>query len=397
MLAVLTLPAILSGAEESPFALQLFKAVVAGQKGNVLVSPACVEAGLKNLAEVTDGKTREELLTLNYGTPDTNPTMKPCAAAAIFADNQLPLVRGVKGVRRLPFSTDAETSVRHVNAWFAEKTRGLIPQMLTRDDISPDTRLLFAGSLYLREVWLEPFIESSTVMEHAFTLSDGASVNVPMMVCESSEEHRYAEGKDWQAVLLRVVAAEEEAWGNPAGFIAIRPRGDARAFAATMTPEFLQQLVEQLQRPASYTVGEVLHIHYVDVKMPRFSLRPDAVDIAPILQKLGVRSLFSQEADFSPLTPVPGLGLDGFTQSSRLVVHERGFSAASAFLATALGTWPQVKEMHHRIVLDKPFIFIIGSLNADATPYFMGICENPAEYPAEVPDDEDDMDVDIDI
>ena len=370
-------------AAEEPLSLTIFKEISAEQKGNVLYSPNIMETSLAYVAQCTIGKTKDELRNLRYSAPDKYSAVHPLSAFALFVADDVKLKGKKLPILRVPFATKPAAAVKKINAWFSRKTRHLIPNAIGADDVSADTRLFFASALCMVEGWVETFDKTATVPNYPFTRSDGTVVKVPMMVAEDSTDHHYAEGEDWQAVRLVIMSNKKASYNKCAGsFIAIRPRGDVREFAAKLTPELLAHIYKELSRPIMYKEGNQYHIRYTDVKLPRFSLPPAEVDLTPHLKKLGVRTLFTPQADFSVLTDEQGLYLAHLKQKNAIEVHEDGFSAVSVMWGGVLGAYSGMVEHHFSITLDKPFIFIIGAAHPQVAPYFMGICENPAVAPA---------------
>lgn len=363
-------------AADEPVSLSMFKELAAAQKGNVLFSPACFEAALLHVGKYTAGQTKAELQALRYGAKDTHTAMTPYAASALFVADDLKLKPIKQEAMRVPFATAPEVAVQKINAWVNKTTRGMMSAAVDADAVRADTRFMVVSALTLKEGWMETFADYATKPHYPFTMSDGTVVKVPMMCAENSTMHHYAEGDDWQAVRLVVMPRRKNKQAG--SFVAIRPRGDVRAFAAKLTPELLAHIYKELARPTTYVENNKWHVRYTDVLLPRFSLPAEQVDLSPYMQKLGVRSLFSPQADFSPLTAEKGVFLDSFIQKNALDVHEDGFSAASVTWGGALGAYGGTVEQHFRITLDKPFIFIIGAMEAQVRPFFVGICENPA-------------------
>lgn len=357
--------------------LTMFKELAATQAGNVLFSPACFEEALLYVGKYTAGQTREELKGLRFSAKDTNTAMTPKAASALFVANDMELCPIKENVMRVPFTTAPTEAVQFINDWLTNVTQGVMPGVIRVDDVGKDTRMLVVSALTLHEGWVETFNKSDNIPDHPFTLSDGSVVKVTMMSAKDSTSHRYAEGEDWQAVRLMVMPRGHDENKYAGSFIAIRPRGDVREFAAKLTPELLAHIYKELSRRTVYVEGEKWYIRYTDVKLPRFSLHPERVDLAPFLQKHGVCSLFAPGADFSHLTKESGMYLRGLIQKNGLDVHENGFCAASVTWGDALGEYDCPEEQHFSITFDKPFIFIIGTMHPKIRPFFMGICENP--------------------
>ena len=80
-------------------------------------------------------------------------------------------------VESLDFSDEA--SLRHVNAWGSEQTRGMIPNVL--DQLNPYAVAYILNALYFKGAWTYPFNEEFTVPEFSFNKEDNTHRKVPMM------------------------------------------------------------------------------------------------------------------------------------------------------------------------------------------------------------------------
>ncbi|KAJ0750736.1 putative Serpin family protein [Helianthus annuus] len=67
-----------------------------------------------------------------------------------------------------------------MNSWTKEKTKGLIKQVITADEVSNVTWLIFANAVYFKGLWRDKFSPLMT-KEYDFHLLDGNKVQVPFM------------------------------------------------------------------------------------------------------------------------------------------------------------------------------------------------------------------------
>lgn len=342
--------------QEDAFALQVFRHLLTEQKGNVIFSPAGLEGVLKLLQQGARGKTAAELAALPMGRAAGPSGMQVAEATALFAAESLRLKPGVAAdtVQRAPFETDAAKAAAIINAWADRKTRGMIPRLEL--DLGRDTRLVAASAIALDEKWLYAFPAASTHLAE-FHLADGTVKQVQMM--KSEADYRFARGEGWQAVALFYRADDRP--GSPGCFIGILPAGDARRFAAGLTPEKLGSIRRALvtAQPQKMTV-----------LLPRFETRTETFSLKPALQACSVYSLFTPAADFSGLADEP-LVLADVQQRCYTKVNEAGTQAAAVTAAIV------TKSMPWCIRFDRPFIWLIGDLATPAAPWFMGLFESP--------------------
>lgn len=342
--------------------VDIFRQLVAQEKGNIVFSPASAEAALHLLKEGAAGATLAEMEKLPYGKAGVASAMQVQSANALFAAKDITLKPAAKNVIREPFATDLKKAVKDINSWCSKHTKGKINSIVTTRNISPGSRFIAVNAVYLKEKWLRPFQNNLTDMKGTFRMADGSVVPAAMMY-----QHTpllYAEGADWQAVAL--FYRRDERPGEPGCFIGILPKkGDARAFAAKLTAQKYNTIRAALAKA---------EFEMVKVTLPRFEVTTDTMSLRPALESLGMRQAFTGDADFSKFSDEK-LALSGLLQKCYVKVDEEGTEAAAvtigivdmAFLAPPC---PEIK-------FDRPFIWAIGDLTTSASPWFMGLCEKP--------------------
>ena len=340
-------------------AVDMFRHVVAQEEGNVVFSPASAEAVLHMLREGAAGQTKAELAALPYGKQGVPSAMRVESANALFADHDLHLKPTATSVHRAPLRQDPRTALKMINTWCSEHTHGRIGSILSQ--LPQRARLVALNAVYLKERWLRPFDADLTV-EQDFHLRGGGTQRVEMMSAEHAM--RYAEGRDWQAVALPYRPQQK---GEPGYFIGILPRGDAREFAAALTPQKLETIRKALDKDSQKATR---------VQLPRFEAATRAFSLKPTLQALGVGSAFTPAADFSPLAE-ERIFLSDILQKCFVKVDEEGTEAAAVTAAIAADCCLLIEEEPRIIRFDRPFLWLIGDLSTATPPYFMGLMENP--------------------
>lgn len=352
-----------AGVQSDAFALQAFQHLLKEQKGNVVFSPAGLEGALQLLQQGARGKVAEELAALSVGKWEGGSAMQVCEANALFVEEDLKLKPGVKvdAVIRAPFATDLEKSKTLINEWADKNTHGMIPKLDV--GIDEETRLVAATAIALEEKWLAPFFPQKN-SERNFHLSDGSTKKVCMMMCKSGY-FSYAEDEDWAAVALFYETDGRP--GTPGCFIGILPKGDARAFAAGLTPEKMSAIRGQLDASKN---------QMVEVNLPKFETSTPTYSLKSVLQACGVHTAFLPGADFSGFADEE-LVLKEVRQKCFVKVDEEGTKAAAVTgFGYGLGA-PGPSPVPKVITFDRPFLWVIGDLTTPAAPWFMGLCEEP--------------------
>ena len=335
--------------------IQLFRTLAQETEGNFAFSPAGVENVLTSLKQYSAGATLAELEALPMGQPATF-NINTEQADGLFVSTRLPLVPGVQGAVSINFGASAQAA-QTINDWCAEHTHGLIKELVQPSDFSELTAFVATNAIYLKESWRFPF-DPNDSFPGEFTTADGKTVPANMMSCTA--KFPAAKGEDWVAIALPYAATS--ASGEPCYFIAISPTKDIRGFAATLTEEKYLSIISKID----YARGQTRVI------MPAFTIDGAALNLNKALQAAGLHKIFT-EADFSRLTTCKtGIYLSKVLQKCYIKVDEQGTEAAAATAAVA-----NFRAMPRTVVLDRPFIWVIGSLSGTDTPLFMGIVEQP--------------------
>lgn len=171
---------------------------------------------------------------------------------------------------------------------------------------------------------------------------------------------RHAAGEDWQAVAL--FYRTDGRPGNPGCFLAILPQGEARDFAAALTPEKFGSIRRALAaaEPQEICIG-----------LPRFVQLTPVLNLTGTLKSCGIRRLFSDNADLSGFADEP-LAVESVMLRCYIKTDEQGTSAAAATAALI-----KQRSLAPALTFNRPFIWAITDLTTPAAPYFLGLFEHP--------------------
>ena len=110
--------------------------------------------------------------------------------------------------------------------------------------------------------------------------------------------------------------------------------------------------------------------HAVTLSMPKFNYESD-IRLEQILEDMGMPNALGP-ADFSRMSPVPGLYIIDAAHKALISVDELGTEAAAA-------TWVAVAGLtSNEFTMDRPFIYLIRDKETN-TILFVGRVMNPAE------------------
>ncbi|MCE6997826.1 serpin family protein [Saccharothrix sp. S26] len=330
------------------FALTLHDAVAPDRTRNACWSPYSVAAALGLTAQAARGETEAELVALLGA--DHAKVLKGAVVGddaefavsnTLWASEELPLNEGFltdlagwpgAKARSAPFATDPEGSRKLINADVAETTRGLVPELLAAGAITSDTAATLVNALYLKCAWREEFPEHDTE-ELPFR---GAGTVATM---RRQGDMRYARRDGWQAVALPARGGVEA--------VVLLPDGDLGGTEGV--PEVL----------------EALEHDRVELFLPKLDVSLN-VTLAEALQQVGVRTMFSREADLTGLSPDPRLHVDDVVHEAVLRLDEQGFEGAAATAVVMRLTSFVPAEPARTVRVDRPYLLLVRHADTGA-------------------------------
>lgn len=340
-------------------ALRLHRAAAQGRPGAACLSPVSVASALGVTAAAAAGPTRDELLTALGGDLDTLRADLTAAAGAAEGDTVLAVANTVwtredidvrpgfqqglgdwGDVRPAPFG-DPERARRLINADVAETTRDLIPELIPAGAVDAATVAAIVNALYLKASWRVPFKPRRTA-DRPFR---GAG-EVPTMNVTDAFGYTAADG--WQAVTLPVAGAIEAA--------VLLPDGDLADAEPDLSAAAAAGLLDGAQRTE------------LDLFLPKFTVR-SRVPLTAALGALGVRTMFTRDADFSPLTDAE-LFVSQVLHEAVLRVDENGFEGAAATGVMMKMAMVTAKPDPITVRVDRPFLFLVRHSRTGAV-YFL--------------------------
>jgi serpin B len=254
------------------------------------------------------------------------------------------------------FAAAPEQARAEINRVIAGQTEDKITTLLPPHAVDERTKLVLASAVYLKAAWTNPFAAPAT--DDAPFYPDGPgqpSLTVPMM--HGTGSRAYLRGDGYQAVLL--------------GY-----QGASLAMAVVLPDGPLAALAPRIGTAGPGGLLNGATLHRVTLSLPRFRLEA-AFDLVPVLQQLGVRKAFGNDADFSGITEAEPLKVGTVAHQAYIDVDEHGTEAAAATAVTmlrpsAIRRPPPAVTM----VVDRPFLFAIID-TAAGLPLFLGQVTHP--------------------
>jgi serpin B len=350
-------------AAQSRLSLQLIQQLAneRGAGNNLVVSPASLAAVLSLLDVGADASMRAALYK-TLGFDDDHPN-----AAAIDLENLRVLVsklgKGVEdkdtilklanwivfdpksepvdeALRRLRATGARVTqddlsdpaTIKAINDWVSEKTKGLIPSIIDQGPKMPG--IVALDALYFKAAWLDQFNKSATHTE-PFHLLGGTDFEVQMMAKLFSRVDFRQDGR----------------------FVAVDlPYKNSRFSLVVITTNDKPASAGEFTDVASWLYGDGFASARVQLSLPRFTIE-DKNEMLDALDKLGLK-----EGRTSPMA-LGGLasnlaGISAITQKTYLRVDEEGSEAAAATAVTIeRSAMPRSETVEMKV--DKPFLFAL--------------------------------------
>ena len=363
------------------FALDIYSQINTEGK-NIFFSPYSISTALSMTYEGARGNTAQEMSDTLY-IPAEDEVRRPAVAAvynhlnkeealyklhtanAIWPQKDYNILEEYKGIVKdyyvgkatnLDFKNQTEQSRQTINSWVEDKTNNKIKNLFAKGSLTSATRLVLTNAIYFKGDWAQQFDKKNT-KEESFTVSEGNTVEVPMMSKTGDEaEFDYTETKNLQ--VLELPYEEEEL-----SMTIFLPKENN-----------LSYLEENLNLENIKEWKDNLRERRVDVYLPKFTLNTK-YNLNDSLKKLGMPSAFSANADFSGMTGSKDLFISLVVHQAFIDVNEEGTEAAAA-------TGVVMKETAAPINIpvfkaDHPFIFMIQDAKNQEI-LFMGKIVNPA-------------------
>ena len=235
----------------SDFATRLYDKLAGTQAGkNLFLSPFSIRVALAMCAVGARGETRRVLADL-IGAPESVEEQNRQYARllkSVHGDGDRPFqlvtanaLWGQQGYHFNPdfkkavadfydgafhevnFRAQPDEAVRTINAWVSDKTREKIKELIKRDFINDDTRLILTNAIYFKGRWEKEFEEADTRDEDWH--GPNGTGKVPMM--HQKGGYLYYEGDGFQALDLPYKGGNCPCWSCCRGRRTAWPRWKA--------------------------------------------------------------------------------------------------------------------------------------------------------------------------
>lgn len=348
---------------------------------NKLYSPLNVYMALAMLAEVTEGESRQQILDLlgadsivdlrkqansvwNANYNDDGAVTSILASSLWLNENVTYNENTLKTLTENYYASSYQGEMgsakfnEALQEWLNQQTGGLLKEQISNIEMTPETIMTIATTIYYQAKWEAEFQESST-QQRVFHSPTGD------IACDfmnrTDYDGTYYWGKKFSAVSKPLEMSGDMWFILPDEGVSI--------------DELLSDN-EALSFMADGYDWEKQKSLIVNLSVPKFDACSDT-DLKEGLQNLGVIDCFDDSiSDFSPLSDdldVP-VYLSKVQHGVRVAIDEEGVTAAAYTVMPMAGSAaPPVLEID--FILDRPFIFVVTG--EDGLPLFAGVINQP--------------------
>ena len=263
------------------------------------------------------------------------------------------------------FGQSAKVAAK-INAYVEARTKNMIKDLLTPDFFSKDTSMVLLNTLYFEAKWRNPFPkdDTKTMPFHQF---GGKDKDVRMMYQKSKAIAYYA---DHQDNVHAIVLPYENPRFELVALMPIREDADqGEAALKDIAGKIGTKLDAWLERRSP---GETR------LWLPKTDLTCK-LDLGKTLQGLGMKTPFSNQADFSGIDTEEALKIENVVHKTALKMDEVSTKAAAATAIgmariTSIGMPDPVNDFR----ADRPFLVLIRD-NQTGLILFMGRINDPGD------------------
>lgn len=309
-----------------------------------------------------------EMNNVIFNNPDAE--YKLYKASRLYVDHTVHLTKQYKAdvfqallnqnaYKRVDFKRNPEGARAKINKYVENHSNGEITDFLSENQVTALTRLFLVTALSLEAQWSAEFTRTKSG-EFMATADEMTSVEYMMTDSASCYPYNlyYDENDKYAAVKIPFKATQ-------LSMVIVMPKipGDF----TTINDQDIKDALEELS-------GEYAWPSPCQIIIPKFKIKTDISNAVPVLQKMGVSSIFNPDvADLSNMfqKDTSDIHVTDFTHEATLEVDEKGVKATAA-----TGAGFSARMLPETVLINKPFLFIIRH-EATGSSLFLGKVSKP--------------------
>ena len=363
-------------------------------KENYLISPFSIEVALNLLKRGANGDTLKEIEKILPNRTINNITIKDktSEANALFIKEEYKDYIERKYIEVLQTEYGAEliydkfTTPDKINDWTNEKTKGMIPKLVS--EIDPDFVLGMANAIAIDVDWQQQF-ECELTKEGDF-VTDGKTKKVEMMHQTYDYGTEYFKTDKAEGVIIPYVAYDpktgEEVYNGENSkkleFVGLLPNNDVKDYINALDSEEFKKIDENREKSSKSLK--------IRLSLPRFTYDYNYEQFKNLLVNLGIQKAFSpDDADFTNIITRENhkkAGLNNIyvakaIHKTHIELNEAGTKAAAvtAFLLEDNAAIGEERPKYIDVNFNKPFIYMIRDSKTKELLFF-GVVYSPNEW-----------------
>jgi serpin B len=252
-----------------------------------------------------------------------------------------------------------EKARKEINGWVEKQTNKMIKNFIKPGVLTDATGMVLLNAVYFKALWQTAFTKEQTVPDK-FLAASGKKITCEMM--NSSINTKYYEDDKFQAVEIPYKNKE-------ASMLIILPKKDTESKINEIDYEYYSDIAK------SFAAKKV------KVSIPKFKMEVQ-YELRDAMKRMGMKSAFSKDADFSGITGGKGLTISKILHQSVIDVNESGTEASSATAVIAMRSTMITKDIPIVFKADRPFLFIVKQASSNVI-LFMGYLAEPPSIVAQ--------------
>lgn len=335
---------------------------------NIIISPLSILVLLGIVTKSVAGNTKDEVLSFIQDSSGQDIVKllstlenKVQESGSLTSGNAVIIAEKLKDkinetyISEVKESFDAEVFsskdiIRDVNEWVKEKTKGMIDSIA--DDSMKDMVLALINAISFMADWEEIYDEDDIYLEE-FNNLDGSILEVEMM---GSTEYSYIENEFY-------IGFTKAYKGGEFSYMALLPN-------KKRSKTFFKKAIKSSDLTELFKNAKEIEVH---VEIPEYKAGFDA-KLNDLLEQKGINQIFTDSADFSPVTEKVPLKTDSILHKAYIEVDRRGTKAAAVtFDYVVCGCLPD--QEYKSVILNRPFVYAIMH-NETGLPVFAGVVNN---------------------
>lgn len=259
---------------------------------------------------------------------------------------------------------DTEATRAQINRWTAEHTAGRVAELLPAGSLGQSTQVTLTAAVHFRAAWDKPF-DAGQTEPRPFQTTAGGTAPVPTLNDERPVAQAVVDGT--QLYALPFATAYDLLIALPAAAAAPAAGGGVEAMLRGLSGTTFAHWQAALKSPPPARCS---------FAMPKFGFAPKSGSIKAALERLGVKTAFTEKAELRPMLgrAAPGSHVDDVHHAAGIAIDEQGGEAVAASAATVK---PKTLAAPPACAVDRAFAFVVMH-RASGVPVFIGRVGDPA-------------------